>query len=290
MKYIGAHVSAAGGVRHAPVNASKIGARAFALFTRNQKRWTSPPLADTETHLFQVNLKASGIPVSAVLPHAGYLINPGHPDREKRYKSLKAFVDEVHRAEVLGLQYLNIHPGSHLGLVSEQECFDIIADTISTVLNSSKGVTVVIETTAGQGNSVGYHFEHLAEIIKRIDAQERLGVCIDTAHIFAAGYDIRSAKGYDAVMNEFDRLVGFRFLKGVHLNDSKTPLGSRVDRHACIGKGEIGELAFRKIMNDPRLDGIPLILETPNPDAYREEISMLYRFDKRTRLSNPAER
>lgn len=278
MKYVGAHVSAAGGVRHAPVNAEKIGARAFALFTRNQKRWHAPPLMEEEIAAFKDNLSASGIPAEAVLPHAGYLINPGHPDEEKRLKSLLALKDEALRTEALGLTALNLHPGSHLGMVSDEECFDIIAETFSSILRDTGRVALVIETTAGQGNSVGHRFEHLAEIIRRIDRKDRVGVCIDTSHIFAAGYDIRTPEGFASVMEDFDRTIGFDFLKGVHLNDSKTPLGSRVDRHARLGEGEIGIAAFRMIMEDRRFDGIPLILETPDPERYAEEISMLYSF------------
>ena len=250
MKFVGAHVSAAGGVSNAPGNAVNIGARAFALFTRNQKRWQTPPLTNEEIVAFKENLAASGIPAPAVLPHAGYLINPGHPDEEKRLKSLLALKDEMLRTEDLGLNALNLHPGSHLAMVSEEECFDIVAETFSAILKDSRGAVLVIETTAGQGNSVGYRFEHLAEIIRRIDRKDRVGVCIDTSHIFAAGYDISCEEGYAEVMDEFDRLVGFDYLKGVHLNDSKTPLGSRVDRHACLGEGEIGIDAFKRIMQD----------------------------------------
>lgn len=290
MKYVGAHVSAAGGVSNAPVNATNIGARAFALFTRNQKRWQAPPLAEEEIHAFKEALAASGIPVTAVLPHAGYLINPGHPDPEKRQKSLDALEDDVLRTEALGLTALNLHPGSHLGLVSEEECFDIIAASLSQFLKISPTVSPVIETTAGQGNMVGHRFEHLAEIIRRTDQPDRVGVCIDTSHIFAAGYDISTADGFRAVMDEFERIVGFNRLKGVHLNDSKTLMGSRVDRHARLGEGEIGIEAFRLIMNDERFDGIPLVLETPDPEKYAEEIALLYSLDERGRISSPAAR
>ena len=290
MKYVGAHVSASGGVSKAPVNAAAIGARAFALFTRNQKRWYAPPLTVEEIAAFRKNLETSGIPVSAVLPHAGYLINPGHPDPEKRKKSLSALADEARRAEALGLRYLNIHPGTHLGLLPGAQCLDIIALSIRSILKESDTVVIVIETTAGQGYSMGHEFEHLAGIIERTGRDDRIGVCIDTSHIFAAGYDIRTEEGYASVMDSFDRIVGFGFLKGVHLNDSKTPLGSRVDRHARLGEGEIGLGAFRNIMNDRRFDGIPMVLETPDPDRYAEEISMLYGFDTSTRVSRPAAR
>ncbi|MBN2049905.1 MAG: deoxyribonuclease IV [Spirochaetales bacterium] len=288
MKYVGAHVSAAGGVSRAPVNAARLGARAFALFTRNQKQWYSSPLEQAEISAFKKNLAASGIPVKAVLPHAGYLINPGHPEEEKRTKSLKALEDEALRAEALGLKYLNLHPGTHLGLTSDSDCFGSIARSLLSILRGTESLILVLETTAGQGFSVGYRFEHLSEILDRTGGDDRVGVCIDTSHIFAAGYDLRTEEGYCRVMKEFEEKLGFHCLKAMHLNDSKTSLGSRVDRHACLGDGEIGLEAFRYIMKDPRLDGIPLILETPDPERYEAEISLLYGFDPGTRISSPA--
>jgi len=280
MKYVGAHVSAAGGVENAPLNASEIKAKAFALFTKNQKRWNSPPLKEQSIRKFKENLSASGIKPEHVLPHDSYLINLGNPDPEKRKKSLEAFIDEGRRAEQLGLSMINFHPGSHLKTVSETECLSLIASCINTAVEETDSITFVIETTAGQGTNVGYDFSHLAELIEKTRNQDRIGVCIDTCHIFAAGYDIRTEDQYRKTMDIFGREIGFSFLKGMHLNDAKSGFGSRVDRHSSIGEGNIGINAFKLIMNDPRLDNIPLILETPDPGIWEKEIELLYSFMK----------
>ncbi|TCK04550.1 deoxyribonuclease IV [Phorcysia thermohydrogeniphila] len=276
MKFVGAHVSTAGGVFNAPLNAKNIGAKAFALFTKNQRQWKAKPLTEEAVKKFKNNLKEVGISPKYVLPHDSYLINLGHPEEEKRRKSIEAFVDEVERCYQLGLKYLNFHPGSHLRKVSEKECLRIIADSINEILGRTKDVILVLENTAGQGSNVGYRFEHLAEIIEMVEDKSRIGVCLDTCHMFAAGYDIRTEPAYLKTMEEFDSIVGFKYLKGMHLNDAKSSFGSRVDRHQSIGKGNIGLEAFRLIMNDPRLDDIPLILETPDPSIWAEEIKLLY--------------
>ncbi len=276
MKFVGAHVSAAGGVFNAPLNAKEIGARAFALFTKNQRQWKAKPLTETAIRKFKENLKAVGIKPEHVLPHDSYLINLGSPDPEKRRKSLEAFIDEVERCYQLGLKYLNFHPGSHLRKVSEEECLRIVADSINEAISRTRDVVLVIENTAGQGSNVGYRFEHIARIIELVEDKSRIGVCLDTCHLFAAGYDIRTREAYERTMEEFDRVVGFKYLRGMHLNDAKSQLGSRVDRHHSIGKGNIGLDAFRFIMNDPRLDDIPLILETIDPSIWKEEIELLY--------------
>jgi len=276
MKFVGAHVSTAGGVFNAPLNAKNIGAKAFALFTKNQRQWKAKPLTEEAIKKFKDNLKEVGISPKYVLPHDSYLINLGHPEEEKRRKSIEAFVDEVERCYQLGLKYLNFHPGSHLRKVSEKECLRIIADSINEILGRTKDVILVLENTAGQGSNVGYRFEHLAEIIEMVEDKSRIGVCLDTCHMFAAGYDIRTEQAYLKTMEEFDSIVGFKYLKGMHLNDAKSSLGSRVDRHQSIGKGNIGLEAFRLIMNDPRLDDIPLILETPDPSIWADEIKLLY--------------
>jgi len=275
-KFVGAHVSTAGGVFNAPLNAREIGAKAFALFTKNQRQWRARPLTEEVIGKFRENLKRAGISPEMVLPHDSYLINLGSPDGEKRRKSLEAFVDEVERCYQLGLKYLNFHPGSSLGKVSEEECLKIVAESVNEAISRTKEVILVIENTAGQGNTVGYRFEHLARIIELVENKERIGVCLDTCHMFAAGYDIRTREAYEKTMKEFDEIVGFKYLKGMHLNDAKSELGSRVDRHHSIGKGNIGLEAFRLIMNDERLNGIPLILETIEPSIWKEEIELLY--------------
>jgi deoxyribonuclease-4 len=276
MKFLGAHVSAAGGVENAPKNAAAIGARAFALFTKNQRQWRAKPLSADSIEAFRLNLKDSGIRPEHVLPHDSYLINLGSPEQEQWDRSYAAFLDEAQRAEQLGLKLLNFHPGSHLGKISEEECLKRIARGMNRVLSETSSVALVIENTAGQGSSVGYRFEHLARLLELSDMPERVGVCIDTCHAFAAGYDLRTEESYRRVMEDFDRIVGSDRLMGAHINDAKSGLGSRVDRHHSIGEGNLGMEAFRLLMNDPRFDGIPLILETIDPQKWAEEIRLLY--------------
>ena len=275
-KFVGAHVSASGGVFNAPLNAMAIGAKAFALFTKNQKQWAAKPLDDETIALFKANLAKSGILPKHILPHDSYLINLGHPEEDKRQKSLEAFIDEVNRCSQLGLDRLNFHPGSHLKQISEEECIDRIAMSMNETLSVTNGVTLVIENTAGQGSNLGWRFEHLSAIIERIEDKSRVGVCIDTCHMFTAGYDIRTREAYDATWGEFDRIVGFNYLKGMHINDSKPDLGSHVDRHDSIGKGKLGIEPFGFIMNDPRMDDIPLVLETIDETIWAQEIELLY--------------
>jgi deoxyribonuclease-4 len=276
MKYVGAHVSASGGVENAPENARKIGAKAFALFTKNQKQWFAKPLTAESINKFKDRCEEYGYPPELILPHDSYLINLGNPVPENLEKSRKAFLDEMQRCEQLGLKLLNFHPGAHLKKISESQCLETIAESINMVLEKTSGVTAVIENTAGQGSNVGYKFEHLAAIIEMVDDKSRVGVCLDTCHTYTAGYDIKSETGYIATFEEFDRVVGFEYLKGMHLNDSKKELGSRVDRHDSIGKGLMGIEVFRRMMNDPRFDNIPLILETPDDTLWEEEIKLLY--------------
>jgi deoxyribonuclease-4 len=276
MKYVGAHVSASGGVENAPENARKIGAKAFALFTKNQKQWFAKPLTTENINKFKDRCEEYGYPPELILPHDSYLINLGNPVPENLEKSRKAFLDEMQRCEQLGLKLLNFHPGAHLKKISESQCLETIAESINMVLEKTSSVTAVIENTAGQGSNVGYKFEHLAAIIEMVDDKSRVGVCLDTCHTYTAGYDIKSEAGYAATFEEFDRVVGFEYLKGMHLNDSKKELGSRVDRHDSIGKGLMGIEVFRRMMNDPRFDNIPLILETPDDSLWEEEIKLLY--------------
>ena len=275
MKRIGAHVSASGGVSNAPLNAAKIGADAFAMFVKNQRRWDAPPLSAEETIAFKDALKQSGIRAEHVLVHDSYLINLGHPREAERKKSLNAFIDEIRRCEALGLRLLNFHPGSHLNEISAQQCLDNIAGALNFAIANTAGVKLVLENTAGQGSNLGYDFAQLAYVIDKISNKDRIGVCIDTCHAFAAGYDLRSPQAYERTMSEFDRAIGYKFLSGMHLNDTKNELSVRKDRHESLGRGFLGLAAFENIMNDPNIDEIPLILETIDESLWAEEIALL---------------
>ncbi len=276
MKWVGAHVSVSGGIEQAPLNAQKIGAKAFALFTKNQRQWHAKPLTEENIRLFQTRCREGGFQPEQILPHDSYLINLGSPETAMLEKSRAAFIDEMQRCHQLGLKYLNLHPGNHKDMMSEPECMNTIAESINLALAAVPEVSAVLENTAGQGSSVGYRFEHLAYIIERIRDQNRIGVCFDTCHAFASGYELRDFESYTQTINEFDRIIGFSLLKGMHLNDAKSSHASRVDRHHSIGEGELGLEPFRFIMNDPRLDDIPLILETIDETLWSEEIRTLY--------------
>ncbi len=276
MKFVGAHVSASGGVENAPIAAAKLGAKAFALFTKNQRQWVANPLTDNSIELFKLNCQKYGFSPSQILPHDSYLINLGHPSKEGLDKSRTAFLDEMHRCEQLGLDRLNFHPGSHLKEISVDECLGRISQSINIALDKSKGVIAVIENTAGQGSNVGFKFEHLAQIIDKVEDKSRVGVCIDTCHAYSAGYDLSTHDACRQSFEEFDRLVGFNYLKGMHLNDTMKPMGSHVDRHNSIGVGLLGRDVFEFVMQDSRFDSIPLILETPNDAIWHQEIEMLY--------------
>ena len=276
MKFVGAHVSSSGGVFNAPKNAVEIGAQAFALFTKNQRQWAAKELDSATLDKWFKALEESKILPKHILPHDSYLINLGNPDEEKREKSLNAFTHELERCDILGLDRLNFHPGSHLRQITEEECLDKIAESINVSLDKTKNVKAVIENTAGQGSNLGYKFEHLAHIIDKVEDKSRIGVCIDTCHMFTAGYDIRTREAYDKTWNEFDEVVGRQYLMGMHLNDSKPELGSRVDRHDSLGVGKIGWDAFGFIMNDSRMDDIPMVLETIDTEIWPEEIKALY--------------
>lgn len=275
MKFIGAHVSAAGGVENAPVNAHKIGATAFALFTKNQRQWEAPPLTQKSIDTFKVNCEKYGYTPTQILPHDSYLINLGNPDKAALEKSRTAFFDEMFRCQQLGLDRLNFHPGSHLNQISEEESLKLIAESINMALERTQGVTAVIENTSGQGSNLGYTFEQIRYIIDKVDDKTRVGVCIDTCHAFTAGYDISTPEAFQKTISLFDKVIGFKYLKGIHLNDTKKGLGSRVDRHENLGDGILGLEPFRLIMADPRFNGIPLILETPDDTRWAEEIKML---------------
>lgn len=278
MKFFGAHVSASGGVENAPRNASEIGATAFALFTKNQRQWRSAPLSATSIEAFARELATAGISPKHVLPHDSYLINLGHPEQEGLERSREAFIDEMQRCEQLGLDRLNFHPGSHLKKISTEECLDRVAESINIALRATKGVTAVIENTAGQGSNVGFAFWQLKRIIDGVEDRSRVGVCLDTCHSFAAGYDLSSELACERTFEEFDREVGFEYLRGMHLNDALRPLGSRIDRHTPLGEGQIGWECFRFIARDSRFDDLPLILETPDESRWAEEIAILNKF------------
>ncbi len=276
MKYVGAHVYIGGGVENAPLNASQLGAKAFALFTKNQRQWNAAPLTAENIQVFKQRCQEYGYEAKHILPHDSYLINLGHPDPEGLKKSREAFLNEMKRCEQLGLCLLNFHPGSSLKKISEEEGLSLIAGSINLALQQTQGVCAVLENTAGQGSNLGYTFEQLARIIEQVEDKSRVGVCIDTCHAFAAGYDLSTASGFQETFERFDEVIGFNYLKGMHLNDAKKGLGSRVDRHENIGKGELGWAAFKRIMDDERFDDIPLILETPDETLWPEEINRLY--------------
>ncbi|MBQ3176101.1 MAG: deoxyribonuclease IV [Bacteroidales bacterium] len=279
MKYIGAHVSASGGIWNAPANANEIGANAFALFTKNQRQWVAKPLTDEEIKRFREECDKYGYTAGQILPHDSYLINLGSPDDEGLQKSRGAFIEEMRRCQALGLDRLNFHPGSHLKAISIEECLKRVAESINIALDKSEGVTAVIENTAGQGSNVGFAFEHLAEIIRQVEDKSRVGVCIDTCHAFAAGYDLSTELGFNQVFDEFDRIIGFNYLKGMHLNDAMKPVGSRVDRHSSLGEGKLGIVPFQMIMKDERFNDIPLIMETPDPNIWKRELDLLRSFE-----------
>lgn len=276
MKYVGAHLSASEGVSRAPINAHEIGAKAFALFTRNPSRWVSKEISEAEACRFKENCALYGYTPAQILPHDSYLINLGAPDAEKLRMSREAFLDEMRRCEQLGLTLLNFHPGSHLKMMPIDDCLDRIAESINLTLDKTSGVKAVIENTAGQGSNLGFSFEQIAHIIDKVEDKSRVGVCIDTCHAFAAGYDIATEAGYRETWQRFDEVVGMKYLSGLHLNDTKKGLASKVDRHESIGRGVLGTTFFTLMMRDERMDGIPLILETPNTELWAEEIKWLY--------------
>lgn len=280
MFYLGAHVSAAGGPHKAVENAVAIGANAFALFTKNQKQWKAPPLSDEVIDLFKQEMEKGNFKAEQVLPHNSYLINMGNPDPEKWERSVNAFIDELHRAKQLGLDRVNFHPGAHLNQIDIDGCIDLIAKGIDRSVEEVEGVYAVIETTAGQGSALGRSFEEIAQIIDRSKYPERIGVCVDTCHIWAAGYDISTQEKFNDVMTHYDEVVGFDKLMGMHLNDAKSTFASRVDRHAPLGDGNLGLEPFKAMMADDRFKNIPLVLETNEPARWADEIELLRSFAK----------
>ncbi len=280
MKFVGAHVSASGGVENAPANAHAIGAKSFAFFTKNQRQWVASPYKEENIVKFKSRCEEYGFSADQILPHSSYLINLGNPTEDGLNKSRQAFLDEMQRCEQLGINRINFHPGSHLNEISEEECLNRIAESINMALDRTSGVCAVLENTAGQGTNLGYRFEHLAHIIDKVEDKSRVGVCLDTAHTLAAGYEIRTREGYDDTFRKFDEIVGFKYLKGMHINDSKKELATRVDRHDSLGKGLMNMDLFSFIMNDFRFNNLPLILETPDETLWAEEIELLYSLQK----------
>ena len=275
MKYVGAHVSAAGGIELAIERAVSLGANALALFTKNQRQWSAPPLTDATVSAFKQACDQAGFLPEQILPHESYLINLSHPDPDGLAKSREAFLDELRRCQQLGLCYLNFHPGSHLKQIPEAVSLRLVSESINWALEQTNGVTAVIENTAGQGSNLGWSFEHLAQIIDGVEDKSRVGVCLDTCHAFAAGYELRTPEACAATFAEFERLVGFRYLKGMHINGAKSEFGSRVDRHHSLRAGNLGTAVFEFIMQDERFDRIPLILETVDPEIWADEIAWL---------------
>ncbi|KAI5190325.1 hypothetical protein NECID01_0917 [Nematocida sp. AWRm77] len=271
--YVGAHLSMQGGVHTVFERMDAVGGRAVGMFLKNQKTYNAKPLEEKDIKEFQ---RLSGEKHACILPHASYLINLAQPDPEKAEKSYLLFLDELKRCDALNISLCNFHPGSNVGKLPVEKACKLISDNINKALKETQKVVAVIENMAGQGNVMGSTFKEIRMIIDGVEDKSRVGVCLDTCHLFGAGYDIRTKESFASVVKEFDDVVGLKYLKGMHLNDSKMPLGSKRDRHESIGKGLIGLEAFSFIMNSSIFSNIPLILETPNPEKYKEEIHLLY--------------
>jgi deoxyribonuclease-4 len=272
---LGAHVPVSGGLHRAAENGRAIEAEAIQIFTRNQMQWRSRPVSPEEAAAFREALAATDVRV--VLTHGSYLINLASPDPNILRMGRDAFVADMERCHALGIPYLVFHPGAHMG-AGEEAGLDAIAASLDHVLERAHGLSVMplLEVTAGQGSTLGHRFEHVAGILDRVRAPERLGVCLDTCHLFAAGYDIQTEAGYAETLAAFARIVGLEKVRAVHLNDAKKGLGSRLDRHARIGQGTLGVEVFRRIVNEPRLEGRPMVVETPGPLAeWRKEVALL---------------
>ena len=271
---LGAHMSVAGGFEKSVERGLKVGCRTMQIFTKSNNQWLAPPITPEQALVFKRAVKQSGI--GPVFAHTAYLINAGSPDQETCERSRQALKVEVERATVLGLAFVVLHPGSHKE-TGEEACIDRIAKTVAWVLSQTRGSTVKVlyEIAAGQGACVGHRFEHLADLLKKTGHPERTGICLDTCHLFAAGYDIRTKAAYEKTMAEFDRIIGLNRIQAIHLNDSKKELGCRVDRQEHIGQGQIGLEGFRCLLNDKRLNRLPMVLETPKDEECTEDVMNL---------------
>jgi deoxyribonuclease-4 len=272
---LGAHVSISGGIHNAPGNGREVGCDCIQIFSRNQMQWSSKPLPDHEAEGFKAGMKEHRI-VEAVI-HDSYLINLASPKKDLLRRSREAFLDEVVRAQKLGVRHLIFHPGAHMGS-GESRGMKTIAESLNRVREGAGSLDVVflLETTAGQGTVLGHSFDQLAKMIDMLDEPQGAGVCFDTCHSYAAGYDIKSRKGYEETFDQFDGIIGLERLRAMHLNDSKGERGSHLDRHEQIGEGHLGDDAFRHLLNDDRFEGIPMVLETPAGDEkYAEELKKL---------------
>ncbi|HPE84630.1 MAG: deoxyribonuclease IV [Chlamydiia bacterium] len=279
---VGAHFSAAGGVHNAVIRAAEMEATTLQLFTSNQKQWSSRPIEPEIVEKFLALVEETGM--QKIMSHDSYLINLGSPKQDLLEKSIAAFKGEIERCTQLKLSYMNFHPGAATGS-EEEECLDTIARSIlkcQSLATKDDAPLLLLESTAGQGTALGWRFEHLAHIIEKVAPKMPIGVCIDTCHVFAAGYDIRDKKAWDHTLKEFDDVVGLKYLKALHVNDSLKPLGSRRDRHANLGEGEIGIESFEAMMRHPKLQKLPKYLETPNGDTcWKKEIQLLKDFAKK---------
>lgn len=279
---VGAHFSIAGGVYNAPLKALELGATTLQIFTANQKQWKPKAISDEDADKWHEVVEGSGL--EKIMSHDSYLINLGSGKPDIAEKSITLFGSEIQRCQKLNLSYLNFHPGAATG-DEEKVCLDRICDRLNTFSSHFKddSLTLLLETTAGQGTTVGYSFEQLGYIIKNTHKHVPIGVCIDTCHIFSAGYDIRDQKGWDETLKAFDEHIGLSYLKALHVNDSLKPLASRKDRHANLGEGEIGIECFKVMMRHPKMLHLPKYLETPNGDVkWKEEIAMLKQFQGET--------
>ncbi|XP_068108230.1 probable endonuclease 4 isoform X2 [Hyperolius riggenbachi] len=274
-KFVGAHVSIQGGLWNAALEAGRIGARAFGLFLRSQRTWNSKTLEESSAEKFRRTCAELGLDSRFILPHSPYLMNLGSPKPDVRQKSRDMLVDELGRCRLLGLTIYNIHPGSHVGEMPVDKCLELIADGINHAHSQVPGVTVVLENMSRQGSTVGGRFQELRGIIDLVEDKTRIGVCLDTCHAFAAGHNLAEEAGLRHMLDEFEETVGLSYLRAVHLNDSKGKVGCRLDRHENIGRGHIGVTGFRQVMNEPRFNDIPMILETPY-NAEFDEIELLY--------------
>lgn len=275
MKYLGVHIDAGENLAEVPVLASSLGASAFSFCPIDARKWSVPAYSPELIDEFQTACQQAGYTSDSILPHASLLLNLCSPDARKLKLSRISLVDQMSRCASLGLKMINFHPGATMKEMNEEGALALTAQSINYALEKTEDVIAVIENTAGQGSNIGYTFEQIAGIIDQVEDKTRVGVCIDTCHASAAGYDMATAESYEAVWQKFDDVIGREYLRGMHINDAMRPTGSRIDRHAPIGKGTLGSDFFAMLMADKRLDGIPMILETPDPSLWHIEIDWL---------------